>query len=111
MANSIHSARYPLSVYTPQTQAARLQRRDEQTDAFAKQRAVEPDAEQRVLPDPDHLRRVEAQAEAKTVVLRPFKTPDEMPRFNQMALATYRDTLTASLAAEGGELVGLDIYV
>ena len=110
MAGPIQSSSYPLGSYSSPTPLNRSQRRDEEMDASARQQPRQAPVVE-VLPDPERLRRVEAQAEAKAISLQPFRTPDELPKRHQEALATYRDTQAASFPGEGGELVGLDIYV
>lgn|SRR5690554_2395266 len=63
-----------------------------------------------VIPDAEQLRRLEEEAQSRVQVLHPIRSLEELPRRSQEALAAYRETLSAAMAYEGGELVGLDVY-
>ncbi|ARU58413.1 MAG: hypothetical protein MI864_22610 [Pseudomonadales bacterium] len=69
---------------------------------------------ERVIIDQEAIdKKVEARSEAQSITLQRFRDPEELPRRTQDALNQYQSTLQASSEFDenGGELVGVDIFV
>lgn len=56
-------------------------------------------------------RKVNARAETSEVNVERFRDTQELPRQTQSALQTYQSTEQNDYDSEGGELVGVDIFV
>ncbi|PID41886.1 MAG: hypothetical protein CSB48_12755 [Proteobacteria bacterium] len=56
-------------------------------------------------------RKVEAKSETREVNLQRQRAFEELPGRNQKALAAYSETANLSSSSNGGELVGVDIFV
>jgi hypothetical protein len=108
MTNLIQSYSYAPS--TANTPAQRLRPSEENVKVIQAELVDDKPSQRPPSSMADYYRRVEAQAEAKSVLLQPQRTPDELPLRNQEALAAYLGTLSASRNLDGGELVGLDVY-
>jgi len=114
MANSIPTGSFSPSLYPAQPRVSRsaavetLEGEVQRSSAGANQSR---EREAPALPTPDQVRKIEAQAEARSVVLQRFRAPDELPKLSQDALAAYRNTMAASMPGQGGDLARLDLYV
>lgn len=106
MTDSISSSSYLVPSQAPAL--AQQARRQEPVEPVRKGELI---TAQPVIPDAEQLRRLEEEAQNRVQVLHPIRSLDEMPRRSQEALAAYRQTQSAAIAYEGGELVGLDVYV
>ncbi len=114
MANSIPTGSFPSSLHPAHpriSRSAAVETLEGEVDRSSAAPHKHVEGASPALPSPDQIRKIEAQAEAKSVVLQRFRAPDELPKRSQDALAAYRDTVAASIPGNAGDLVRLDLYV